>query len=182
MADTSNWVELTNRNCKICWIDAFHGSSKWSRLRFLHVQAHCRNCCSIHTTGRYFISPPVYIQVPKYMPYGLISLDLWSSPIRLMELHNSIYGAPYDLLGFVIRNSNCSLMFKSNGIFFKHNKLIITHYLLSWKITSVNMECFAIYMPDLIKFCNHVTAQWLPKVEHVRETRCKTDMQVSHKN
>ena len=43
-------------------------------------------------------------------------------------------------------------------------KLILTLYVSSWKIASTNTKCFAIYMPDFIKFRDRVTAQWLPKV------------------
>ena len=75
----------------------------------------------------------------------------------------------------------CTLLFKSNGIFFQTQKIWYIHFVYRLeKIISIHTKCFAIYVPDLIKFRNCVTAQWLPKVRHVRKTRCKTEMQVSH--
>ena len=74
-----------------------------------------------------------------------------------------------------------TLLFKSNGIFFSNTKNLILKLCLStWKIIIINTKCFARYIPDLIKFRNRVTAQWLPKVGHVRKTCCKTGIQVSH--
>ena len=66
-------------------------------------------------------------------------------------------------------------------LFFQKEKIwyLLFVYRL-WKIISINTKCFAIYIPDLIKFRNCVTAQWLPKVGHVRKTRCKTETHVSH--
>ena len=52
-------------------------------------------------------------------------------------------------------------------------------YILSMSINTIH---FTIYLPNFIKFRNRVTAQCLPKVGHVRKTRCKTEMQVSHTN
>ena len=75
----------------------------------------------------------------------------------------------------------CTLLFKSNGIFCRTQKnLIHTLCLSTWKFLSIHTNCLAIYIPDLIKFRNRVTAQRLPKEGHVRKTRCKTEMQVSH--
>ena len=75
----------------------------------------------------------------------------------------------------------CTLLFKSNGIFFSNTKNLIRALCLStWKIISINTKCFGIYIPDLITFRNRATAQWLPKVGHVRKTRCQPEMQVSH--
>ena len=77
--------------------------------------------------------------------------------------------------------NKCTLLFKSKWDFFSNTKnLILTLCLSTWKIISINTKCFAILIPDLIKFRNRVTAQWLPKVGDVQKTRCKTEMQVSH--
>ena len=128
------------------------------------------------------LKPPTWkLRLDKPRRKGII-WQLYAHIVRLQLCHEAVMVAA-DLVNWISKlyqlgyktpahtvavrcAGGCTLLFKTNGFFSNVKKLMFTLYLVSWKITSINMKCI------------HVVAQWLSIIGQVRKMCCKTEKQV----